>query len=299
MQNVHCEPQVDSSFALYDKQQDSLRDDRGMMALPDQITSFQSPADARAATASVPIYVINLDRAPSRWQRLQEQAAKGGYPVTRIAAVDGRAVDPDKWVDFHLGRFKSHNGRKPLPGEYGCYTSHLMALERFAESGDEVAIICEDDIDLDDRITPRAIAALNAVPTAGLIKLVNHRIVGFRPVAKTAEGDVVGRCLHGPQGSAACYVVTRKAAKTLLQTLRPMFLPYDVALERAWETGVETYTTRDNVAAFSPLRTETSIGKTGNYRDAKKHFLLRTEAHLFRTLDQMQRWRYVLSARPR
>lgn len=267
------------------------------MALPDPIADIQSPDDERAPDVSVPIYVINLDRAPKRWERLRDQAAECGFSVTRIAAVDGSKVPFQDWMDFHAHQFNSHNGRKPLPGEYGCYASHLMALERFVASGADRAIICEDDVDIDEGLIVRAIAALDAVPTAGLIKLVNHRIVGFRAQAMTPAGDIVGRCLHGPQGSAACYVLTRPAAAILLKTLRPMFLPYDVALERGWATGVETYTTKDNIAAFSPLRPETSIGTPDTYRDAKKHFLLRTEAHFFRSLDQMRRWRYAMSSR--
>ena len=267
------------------------------MALPEQTADFRSSGDTGRPTDSIPIYAINLDRGASRWRRLQEQAEEGAFAVARIAAVDGRTLPAGGWKDFEERGFDARNGRKPLPGEYGCYASHLMALERVAAGNDDVAIICEDDIDLDERLIPRALAALSAVPSAGVIKLVNHRIVGFRPKAETAKGDVVGRCLHGPQGSAACYLVTRKAAKILVNTLRPMTLPFDIALERGWATGVETYTTKDNVPAFSPLRPETSIGRPEHYRAAKKHFLLRGKAYLFRTLDQIRRWRYALSVR--
>ena len=248
---------------------------------------------------TVPIYVINLDRAANRWQRLRDQAERFGLVVRRIAAVDGRTIAEHERVDFQAEQFNYHNGRRLLPGEYGCYRSHLAALAQIAEGDEDVAIIAEDDIDLNLRLIPRALAALRAVPGAGVVKLVNHRIVGFRPVAVSAEKDVVGRCLHGPQGSAACYIVTRGAARKLVVTMRQMLLPFDVALERGWATGVETFTTEADLIDFSPLRSETAIGKPMDYRSAKKHFLLRPGVHWFRSCDQIRRWIYTLQARTR
>ncbi|WP_244598729.1 glycosyltransferase family 25 protein [Rhizobium tubonense] len=242
---------------------------------------------------------MNLDRCTDRWQRLRSQAVQFGLNVIRIGAVDGRMIAEHERADFHHRQFVYHNGRRPLAGEYGCYRSHIIALTQFVASGDAMAIIMEDDIDLSDRLIPRAIAAMEAIPGAGLVKLVNHRMVGFRRVTQSAEKDVVGRCLHGPQGSAACYIVTRSAAERLLHSLRPMFLPYDVALERGWATGVETFSTEENIADFSPYRSDTTIGKRSHYRAVKKHFVLRASAHWFRTHDQVRRWFYALRASSR
>ncbi|MBB5576710.1 MULTISPECIES: glycosyltransferase family 25 protein [Rhizobium] len=244
------------------------------------------------------IYVINLDRSPERWERLREQAAQYGLSVTRIAAIDGSTIPERDRIDFHPRQFIYHNGRKLLAGEYGCYRSHLLALQQFVASGDKMAIIMEDDVELNQRLIPRALAAMDSVCGARLVKLVNHRLVGFKPISETAECDIVGRCLHGPQGSAACYIVNRQAAKKLLITLKPMFLPYDVALERGWSTGVETFTTLENLADFSPFRADTTIGKRVHYRAVKRHFLLRATAHWFRACDQLRRWIYTVKAKP-
>lgn len=245
------------------------------------------------------IYVINLDRCSERWERMRGQAVQYGLNIVRVAAVDGRTVTEDARVDFHPRSFVTHNGRKILAGEYGCYRSHLMALQTFVDSGDAMAIIMEDDVDLNERLIGRAMAAVDAVSVTegSVIKLANHRKVGFRPIADTTQGDIVGRCLHGPQGSAACYIVTRAAALTLLQTMIPMRLPYDVALERGWSTGVATFSIEDNLVEFSPHRRDTTIGKRVHYRAVKKHFMLRTTAHWFRTHDQLRRWFYATWAR--
>ena len=259
-----------------------------------RIPRLVDPDIADEAAQQLRIYVINLDRSRERWERLCSQAMEYDLNITRIPAVDGRVIAERDRIDFHPKSFIYHNGRKLLPGEYGCYRSHLLALEQFVASGDKMAIIMEDDVELNERLIPRAIAAMESVQGARLVKLVNHRLVGFKAIRETAENDVVGRCMHGPQGSAACYIVNRKAAKKLLTTLKPMLLPYDVALERGWSTGVETFTTFENLVDFSPHRAATTIGKRIHYRAVKRHPLLRLTAHWFRTCDQMRRWRYAV-----
>ena len=258
---------------------------------------------APVPAAPILIYVINLDRCVERWERMRGQAVQYGLNIVRVAAVDGESVADHERVGFHARSFYYHNGRKILAGEYGCYRSHLLALEAFAASGDAMAIIVEDDVDLNNGLIPRAMAAVDAVAGAGaggsIIKLANHRKVGFRPVATTTHGDSIGRCQHGPQGSAACYIVTRKAALTLLKTLHSVLLPYDVALERGWATGVETFSIEDNLVEFSPHRRDSAIGKRKHYRAAKRHFLLRATTHWFRTHDQLRRWLYAIWPRPR
>lgn len=264
----------------------------GVKAILERVSRKVSSASADV-TAPLRIYAINLDRAVGRWERLCEQAVRFGLNVVRIAAIDGNAVPEGERIDFHAHQFIYHNGRKQLPGEYGCYRSHLAALAQFVASGDSHAIIIEDDVDLNSQLIPRALAALDAVPELSVIKLVNHRAVGFKPIFRTEEGDIVGRCLHGPQGSAACYALTRKAAEKLIASLRPMLLPFDVALERGWSTGVQTFSTEENLVDFSHFRADTAIGRRVHYRAVKKHFLLRASTHWFRTHDQIRRWYYA------
>jgi glycosyl transferase family 25 len=258
-------------------------------------TKARTGGDAPVPASPILIYVINLDRCAARWDRMRGHAVQYGLNIVRITAVDGQTVAEHERVGFHQRSFVYHNGRKILAGEYGCYRSHLRALQAFVDSGDAMAIIMEDDVDLNDRLIARAMAAVEAVSSTegSVIKLANHRKVGFRPIAGTRHGDIVGRCLHGPQGSAACYIVTRAAALTLLQTMLPMRLPYDVALERGWATGVATFSVEDNLVEFSPHRRDTTIGKRVHYRAVKRHFLLRMTAHWFRTHDQLRRWLYA------
>lgn len=91
-----------------------------------------------------PIYCINLDGQPERWQYMEEQFNHWEIEnYHRISAYDGRESD--------LGEILK--GRYPdnmTSGEVGCTTSHLKALRHFVEETDEpYAIMMEDDCSLD------------------------------------------------------------------------------------------------------------------------------------------------------
>jgi len=90
-----------------------------------------------------PIYCINLDDQPDRWEYMEDQFKYWQIEnYTRISAYDGR--------DDDLGHILK--GRYPdqmNSGEVGCVTSHLKALKHFVENTDEsCAVIMEDDCDI-------------------------------------------------------------------------------------------------------------------------------------------------------
>ncbi|MBB6483951.1 glycosyltransferase family 25 protein [Rhizobium lusitanum] len=243
----------------------------------------------------IPVYLINIDRAVDRLAEIERQSREFGFRFERIDGVDGALIPREQWIDVDHRRFQRRHGRTILPGEYGCYRSHLLALRQFLAEGGETAVIIEDDVALNRDFLDRAISAREAAPTADLIKLVNHRWNGFHALAASPKGDIVGRCLFGPQGSTACYLITRRGAERLLRSLSVMSLPWDVAIERGWDMRLSIFTTRTNVVGFNPLRGSTMVGWRRDYRAAKLSPWRRLPAHLFRTLDFFRRIAYVLT----
>ncbi|MBB4064471.1 glycosyltransferase family 25 protein [Gellertiella hungarica] len=241
----------------------------------------------------LPIYAINLDRSQSRWDDLQASAARQGLALTRVSAVDGRTVAEAERADASDAGFRRHAGRIMRPGEYGCYQSHLKALDLIVASGVPAAIIVEDDADFGPDFMARAEALLEACPQAEVIKLFNHRIRGFRKKAESRFGDQIGRCIHGPQGSAACYLVTASGAAKLARALRPMVLPFDVDLERGWKTGAATYTVHSDLISLGPLNIETEIGTREDYRQTRLPAWKRMPTHVFRAVDYARRMIYA------
>jgi glycosyl transferase family 25 len=243
----------------------------------------------------LPIYLINIDRATERLAEIRRQGIELSIEINRVDGIDGLKVPREQWIDVDERRFLKRHGRRILPGEYGCYRSHLLALERFLSSGHDTAIIMEDDIQLNRGFLARAVSARAAVPSADVIKFVNHRWKGFKAHTKTTEGDTLGRCLFGPQGSTACYLMTRSGAEKIVTKLKVMSLPWDVAIERGWDTGTSVYSTRNDLVGFTRLRQKTMIGSRKTYLAAKLAPWRRMPAHLFRTMDFFRRLAYVLA----
>ncbi|WFS03562.1 glycosyltransferase family 25 protein [Rhizobium tumorigenes] len=240
------------------------------------------------------IYLINIDRAADRLAEMRRQSAEFSIELNRVEGVDGQVHPSEDWIDVDVRLFLKRNGRHILPGEYGCYRSHLLALERFLAGGKDAAIVVEDDILLDDTFLARAVSAMEAAPDADVIKFVNHRWKGFRTFTTTAEGDILGRCIFGPQGSTAGYLVTLSGAAKIVSKLRIMSLPWDVAIERGWDNGTSLYSTRSNLVGFTRLRKKTMIGNRETYLSAKLPIWRRIPAHCFRTMDFFRRLHYVL-----
>ena len=88
-----------------------------------------------------PIYCINLDGQPERWQYMEDQFKYWEVDnYTRISAYDGRE---DDLGDILKGRYPD----MMTSGEVGCVTSHLRA-GRIPYDWDvvQIAIICTGDI---------------------------------------------------------------------------------------------------------------------------------------------------------
>ncbi|UJW74835.1 glycosyltransferase family 25 protein [Rhizobium sp. SL42] len=241
------------------------------------------------------IYVINLARSRARWDGLSQKADKLGILLERVEGVDGAALATEERNDLDLTSFLRENGRAVLPGEYGCYRSHLLAVSKFQASEHEAAIILEDDVELAAGLVERATAILEAVPEAELVKLLNHRTKWFRKRATSRLGDEVGRSIHGPQGSAACYLITRSGAEKILKHMKVMRYPVDVALERGWHTELGVFTVRLNVLNLSSASKTTEIATRDDYRKGKFRGPRRAITHLLRALDYIRRIRYCLS----
>lgn len=241
---------------------------------------------------NIQIYAINLDRSVDRWNALSRRAEEFQLPIVRVSGVDGTQTPPEQRVGCDIAAFEFKNGRTMLPGEYGCYRSHLKALTQFLASGDDLAVIVEDDIVLPVDLLDRVRAAVAAVPDADVIKFFNHRVVAFRKIATSSLGDEIGRAAHGPWGSAACYAVARQGAYRLVTGLRVMEFPFDIALERGWASGVRLYATRQNVAEIKER--PSTIASRSVYRSTKFPWWRRFGTLATRSMETIKRVNYAL-----
>jgi glycosyl transferase family 25 len=81
----------------------------------------------------------------------------------------------------------------------------------------------------------------------------------------------------------------------LLDSIKTIDFPFDMTLERGWETGVNVYTVRRNVVELSELALMSQIASRAQYRAVKIKGIRKMVTHLVRLAEYARRIRYALS----
>ena len=211
------------------------------------------------------IYVINLDRDAERMASIRANLGALGLPFERLPAVMGKDVpDWEKLVDLPAYGWRNRLDT-PRAGEVGCYLSHLKAMETFLRTGAPWCVILEDDVE----VLPACDEVLRSLAEKDdwdLVKLFNFH-TGM-PVTKRPLSGGHRLVAHLTRTtSSAAYVVNRRAAETLLKSMRPISEQVDHALDRPWETGLRTRGIRPMPVVLAPVAHTTS---TIGYQDKKQ-----------------------------
>jgi glycosyl transferase family 25 len=211
------------------------------------------------------IYVINLDRDAERMASIRANLEALGLPFERLPAVMGKDVPEwEKLVDLPAYAWRNRLDT-PRAGEVGCYLSHLQAMEAFLRTDAPWCVILEDDVE----VLPACAEVLRSLAEKDdwdLVKLFNFH--SGMPVTKRSLAGGYRLVAHLTRTtSSAAYVVNRRAAATLLRSMRPISEQVDHALDRPWETGLRTRGIRPMPVVLAPVAHTTS---TIGYQDRSK-----------------------------
>ena len=95
---------------------------------------------------SIKKYYINLDRSTDRKESIEEEFRLYGITnYERVPACDGKNLKSTKEGDFGDIKFKAPNDKNSSVREIATTCSHIKAIKRAYDNGDELAIILEDD----------------------------------------------------------------------------------------------------------------------------------------------------------
>ncbi|WP_062117531.1 glycosyltransferase family 25 protein [Aureimonas sp. AU40] len=236
----------------------------------------------------IDFFVINLDRSRERLEAVRAEAAALGIDLIRVPAVDGKTVPEADQDALDRAGFLRRHGKRPMPGEYGCYVSHVAALRRIAAGEAESGVVFEDDV----RPLPELLPVLQSLSEADdwdVVRFAHHRRVRRKAIRNLAQGRQLFATYFGPTGSAAAYIVRREAAGRLADALVPMQLPFDVALERGWATGCRTLDIWPDLVGFGALSKTSLTRETRRYGAMKLPVWRRWPTLLFRAGDLARR----------
>ena len=153
-----------------------------------------------------PIYCINIDGQPDRWEFMEDQFKYWEIKdYERVSAHDGR---DDDLSDILKGRYPDNM----TSGEIGCTTSHLKAMKHWLETSDSpYAVMMEDDCNLE-------LARYWSFTWNDFISKVPYAWDVIQ-LAIICTGDIVvpihNRFVN--DFSTACYVITRHHAEKLVR----------------------------------------------------------------------------------
>ncbi|MDR1009302.1 MAG: glycosyltransferase family 25 protein [Rickettsiales bacterium] len=184
------------------------------------------------------IFVINLDRAADRMERMRERLAGLGLPYTRIEAVDGQQC---KFNHSHVDRTKyaSVHGRYVTGAEVACFMSHFEAMKRFLATDSKFALILEDDMMFEDDFLD-LLRALLSDESWDMVKLNGgHRSKSVFVKNVVGRYSLVKDLFH--QSKAGAYLINRHAAMKYLAKLLPMFVPIDHEYIKFWKYGINGF----------------------------------------------------------
>lgn len=207
-------------------------------------------------------FIINLDRAPDRWAFVERSFAGTGIEVCRVPGIDGKLL-PQPCDDYPDALYHRYHGRPNTPGTTGCFLSHVKALKFFLETGDAHGIIVEDDAQLGPKFEKVMAEAMRYSGEWDILRLTGLSDGMPMRVADLGDGYSLNVSLGRLKGLGV-YAVNRKAAERWVETLLPMRVPVDHAMDREWFCGLRAMTVQPFPASQTDhdFKSSIQIGKS-------------------------------------
>ena len=173
-------------------------------------------------------WVINLADSPERMESAGAELERGGFAVARVDACDGRGQGVNGFDGYDDALARRFMGRSLSAGELGCHESHMRALTAFLDSGDDIALVLEDDFRFAEggaEAAETVIAWMRQNPRWHAVNIGAHRRKITTPLAELAGRELV-RAHYFPM-LAHAMVWSRPGAEALLGQRHPVFCPAD------------------------------------------------------------------------
>jgi glycosyl transferase, family 25 len=190
-----------------------------------------------------PVFVINRRKDTHRRQDMTYRLADVGISPVFFDAVDGYSLDIASLADYDGEKRRRYFAKDLSPGEVGCTLSHRKIYEKMVAENLPCAIIFEDDVFFDDKFRETIEDIISTDLPWDLIRFVGHGKVfdiGYRSLVNLRNNYSIARVPTSPSGAYA-YMLTQKAAKTLIGFMQKNWVPVDIVHSRAWETKLDTF----------------------------------------------------------
>ena len=184
------------------------------------------------------IVLISLERATERRRRMAEEFARVGLDYEIWPAKDARALtDEDRAFVDRAARERL--GLYPIPdGSLANTLSQRAVMRDLVRNGPDMMAVFEDDARFDSDLRPVLEELHRCSDMFDIVKMQRRNLRRpFIPTAKLDTGHRLGRVRFADFGSDG-YVITRVAARLLIERTPRMIREIDHVLSRFWESGL-------------------------------------------------------------
>lgn len=166
------------------------------------------------------IYLVSLDEDTQRRKTLAKDFPLFYPEIIRVSAVDGRKLSAKSFYNKIINYY-STTKKLLSPAELGCTMSHIKALKQFLDSGNEYALILEDDVIGNDKNIDEIFSFTNVIPSNGLLicggqEGLNARKYQYGKNSKFNGLIEVSVFSYRHIFRTCCYLVTKESAKAIV-----------------------------------------------------------------------------------
>ena len=237
--------------------------------------------------------VINLDRAVERRARIASALESLGITWQRLPAVDGsRLSESEQRTKLNEQEFRRKRGMPSVPGELGCYLSHVEAMRRLLASDAQYALILEDDV-IPGKELKAVVGALISHPDRwDMVKLSAVHTGTPARVLKLTDSHWLAVMFSSCTGASA-YLVNRRAAQIYRDQLLPMTVQVDHVLDQGWRFGMKVRLVTPQPAQHDESAATTILQLPGA-GSRKFHWSRRMSSYFYRLGNETRRLRYAI-----
>ena len=184
------------------------------------------------------VVLINLNRAATRRRRMAAEFERVGLEYEVWPAKDAAELtESDREFVDRAGRARL--GLYPIPdGSLANTLSQRAVMRDLIRNGPDIMAVFEDDTRFESEL-PSVLNVLEQQPYMFDIVKLHRRNPrrAFFPTNRLPTGHYLGRVRFADSGSQG-YIITREAARLLLERTPRMVREIDFVLSQFWENGL-------------------------------------------------------------
>lgn len=233
-------------------------------------------------------FVITMKNREDQAKSIHDRLSSMGSDVTIVEAVDGQLISDYEFSKMVGPRVDCFKSKHPMSkGELGCWLSHRRAWQKISEGPADFAFIFEDDVVINDDISPLA-HALSEMDAWDVVKLYKRK--SGRPMFGIPVSDHLRltSSFSATSGTFA-YAIKRQTAKRLLDSHSMFSAPIDGELRFRYRNRLKMFDLDRNLVEHDPnscsiIEPHRSLKKERSRQKSTLSVFLCNSIHFFSSL---------------